>query len=200
MSPEQAIDSRGVDARTDVWALGVILYELLVGKPLFKAASFAEVLVNVLSKPIAHPSDVSKQIPRGLGDAVLRALSRDRHTRTSTPLQFAREIAVFAGSLENEALGYMRLAAVSSASSRATGAPLSSAAAGSDTLPRSESPWGLLQAGSIEVSVVATASATTKKRRPLKIAVAICAFTASAFAISTRVTSVTHVADARPVS
>lgn len=202
MSPEQAIDSRGVDARTDVWALGVILHELLVGKPLFKAASFAEVLVSVLSKPIAHPSDVSPQIPRGLGDAVLRALSRDRDTRTSSPLQFAREIAVFARSLENEALGDMRLAAVSSASHHGIGVPPSSAAACFDTLAQPQ--WGLLQAGSVEVSIVATVAAEMdkrpRKRWPVKFGLPLCIAVASAFALFARFTHVARTTNAAAVS
>ncbi len=76
MAPEQA---RGyqLDARVDVWALGVVLHELLTGKRLFSRNSDVESFKALLDDPIPMPADVADGIPAELNDIVAKALERN---------------------------------------------------------------------------------------------------------------------------
>ncbi|MGV3624632.1 MAG: WD40 repeat domain-containing serine/threonine protein kinase, partial [Archangium sp.] len=75
MAPEQA-NGVGVDARSDVWALGVMLFELLTGKRPFDATSATQVLDNVRSAPIPTVKSLEPKAPRELMAIVDRALQR----------------------------------------------------------------------------------------------------------------------------
>jgi eukaryotic-like serine/threonine-protein kinase len=82
-SPEQA--SRGpVDRRTDVFAMGIVLWEGLTGERLFRGSDALECLQLVTGKPIVHPSMIREGAPRELGDVALKALSRDPEGRFAT--------------------------------------------------------------------------------------------------------------------
>jgi serine/threonine-protein kinase len=80
MSPEQA---RGetVDLRTDIFATGILLFELTTGKRLFKGASEYETLKLICDKDYPRPSQVRPDYPLGLESIVMRALSRDPEQR-----------------------------------------------------------------------------------------------------------------------
>lgn len=80
MSPEQ---SRGepVDAQTDVFALGVVLWELLTEKRLFSGESDVAVLRSVQQDPIAPPKLVNPATPQELSDIVMMALARQKSER-----------------------------------------------------------------------------------------------------------------------
>ena len=80
MSPEQ-LNQQSVDCRSDIWGLGVVTWELLTGRRLFRAASEGETVLSVLSRPIPPPSRFAGGVPRQLDAIVLRALSRDVETR-----------------------------------------------------------------------------------------------------------------------
>jgi serine/threonine-protein kinase len=81
MAPEQMMSSKDVDARADVWALGIILYELLTGKPPFFAETMAEVVYMVTQRDPAPLRDKRPDVPEGLADAISRCLSRDTAQR-----------------------------------------------------------------------------------------------------------------------
>jgi serine/threonine protein kinase len=80
MSPEQA-QGQPVDARTDVFALGVVLYELLTGTRLFKRANDIQTLSAVTECKVQPPSFIDERLPRDLDDIVMRALAREREER-----------------------------------------------------------------------------------------------------------------------
>lgn len=80
MSPEQLIDAGLADARADLWSLGVITYECLLGRRPFAAASMAELAVAVLAEPIPVPSSHGP-VPLGFDEWFTRALQREPSAR-----------------------------------------------------------------------------------------------------------------------
>jgi eukaryotic-like serine/threonine-protein kinase len=84
MAPEQAAGDRDIDARADVYALGVVGYEMLVGAPPFSGATLqALVAAHQTQLPVA-PRDVRPEIPPDVSAAVLMALAKDPAARFQT--------------------------------------------------------------------------------------------------------------------
>ncbi|MGE5688759.1 MAG: protein kinase domain-containing protein [Gemmatimonadota bacterium] len=88
MSPEQAMAQRDVDARTDIYSLGCVLYELLTGEPPFTGPTPQAVLAKRLSEPVPHLR-TGRDVPLALERAVTRALARSPADRFSTAAEFA---------------------------------------------------------------------------------------------------------------
>lgn len=70
-----------LDARCDLWALGVVMYELLTGRRLFDAPEQGTILDHVRSLPIPPPSQANPEVPRSVDQIVLTALARDPNKR-----------------------------------------------------------------------------------------------------------------------
>jgi len=81
MSPEQARGEDGVDARTDVFALGCVLYECIVGEPPFVGAHALAVLAKVLFHDPADLRSLVPNVPSALSDLVTNMLSKDAGQR-----------------------------------------------------------------------------------------------------------------------
>jgi eukaryotic-like serine/threonine-protein kinase len=81
MSPEQMRSSRDVDARTDLWALGVILFELMTGRPPFKADTVTELAIKVANEPTPAIRSLRPGVPDGLQAAIFKCLQKDRQAR-----------------------------------------------------------------------------------------------------------------------
>ena len=95
MSPEQMRSTRDVDARTDIWALGAILYRLLAGEAPFAAKSLSDVYEGILERE-ARPLSVRRpDVPPALDAVVRRCLRKDPNDRFATALELAAALVPF---------------------------------------------------------------------------------------------------------
>jgi serine/threonine-protein kinase len=91
MSPEQA-SGQPIDCRTDIFALGVVLYELLTGTRLFKRATDIQTLNAVTECKVAPPSEIDHRLPKALDAIVMKALAKDRTRRYAEARQLGADL------------------------------------------------------------------------------------------------------------
>ncbi len=94
MSPEQARGEK-IDARTDVFALGIVLWEMLTGGRLFEGESDVQVLRAVQQSYISPPARLNPDVPAVLDWAVMKALERDESKRFQSALELERALQNF---------------------------------------------------------------------------------------------------------
>jgi eukaryotic-like serine/threonine-protein kinase len=92
ISPEQVQGKRG-DARTDVYALGVMLYEMLTGRPPFTGDNPFQVINDRLVNHPVPPREIDPEIPPQLQEILYRALEREPAKRYSSAREFASDLA-----------------------------------------------------------------------------------------------------------
>ncbi len=95
MSPEQIRSAKHVDARTDIWSLGVILYELIAGRPPFDADNPTAIIAAITADTPTPLGEVCPEVPKALSDAVMRALAKKPSERFADVASFAAAIAPF---------------------------------------------------------------------------------------------------------
>jgi eukaryotic-like serine/threonine-protein kinase len=92
MSPEQAMGERDITAKSDVYALGCVTYEMLVGDPPFTGSTAQAVVAKVLTEKPAPPSKLRDTVPEPIDDAVLTALAKLPADRWPTAAAFAEAL------------------------------------------------------------------------------------------------------------
>lgn len=98
MSPEQVVGG-ALDARSDVFSVGVVMYELLTGQRLFAGATEEDEMRNILAQRIPRPAKVDPEIPEPLSDLVMRALAREKADRFPDARSLAQAIRLACGDL-----------------------------------------------------------------------------------------------------
>jgi serine/threonine-protein kinase len=96
MSPEQMRSAKNVDTRTDIYALGVCLYELLAGQPPFTADNFAELCLKVAMDPPTPLRQHRPDVPETLAEVIARAYARSPDERYPTMGAFVAALAPWA--------------------------------------------------------------------------------------------------------
>lgn len=145
MAPEQMRPSADVDARADVWALGVVLFEALTGRPPFESASLPELCLKIM---LDEPPPLPDSCPAELAACVRRCLANDPRERYAS----ARELADSLRDLASPSLTIsptdLELAALDAAAHEMGGDPVSEVATGFRPLvARTRSSRPLLRVG-----------------------------------------------------
>lgn len=98
MSPEQLHDTASVDQRTDIFSLGVVLYEVFTGKVPFAAASMGQTIMQIMNTEALLPSVHNPRIPAALESMIMKAL----HKRRGQRFQSCQDIASVLASLNQD--------------------------------------------------------------------------------------------------
>jgi serine/threonine-protein kinase len=145
MSPEQLQSSKGVDLRTDIWSLGVILFELLTGRLPFEAPGVTELIIKIAIADAPPIRSVRHDVPAGLEQAIARCFEKDRERRFASIGELAIALKDFGSgsalaSVER-ILGTLRMAGVWAAEPLVTGAVRAQA-----PIPQTMATWNTARA------------------------------------------------------
>jgi hypothetical protein len=97
MSPEQARGLGDLDVRTDIYATGVMLYEMITGELPYNGTSIQGIVEHLLNDPFPHPREIVPSLPEALEQAILQATARNRDQRFSSAAEFADALRPFLG-------------------------------------------------------------------------------------------------------
>jgi serine/threonine-protein kinase len=164
MSPEQMKAPNRVDARTDIWSLGVVLYECVTGKLPFPASTFPEICLRVAQDPPIAPRSYRPDLPVRLEAIILRCLEKDREKRFPSAQALSEALEEF---------GEPKPVRASESSEHA--ASRVKALGNFTPVPRSATRTASFSL--TQPSWVKTASAVVARRRPLVLALAAAAVT-----------------------
>ncbi|WP_170319749.1 serine/threonine protein kinase [Polyangium spumosum] len=109
MSPEQARSANSVDTRSDLYTVGVMLYEMLTGQVPFKGETFAELMFKIVFEPQPHPKSQSPLLDDEICGIVVKGMQRDPAARFQSAAEFRDALVAWeekraAGSLKRTPL------------------------------------------------------------------------------------------------
>ncbi|HVH48172.1 MAG TPA: serine/threonine-protein kinase, partial [Labilithrix sp.] len=156
MSPEQLRSSKSVDHRADIWAIGIILYELITSTLPFMGENLGELFAAILETDPAPLRSRAEGVPPGLDEIVLRCLQRRPEHRFQTAAELANALVPFAApqpgfsisGTSGPALGGTAMLAPGSASASGMMPPMGAVTPGGVGMPRPTLPSGGSNTGS----------------------------------------------------
>ncbi len=108
MAPEQMSSPELVDARADIWSLGIVLYELLTNSVPFSGETLAQACMQVLTAEPRRVRQVRPEVPAELERIIARCLAKQRDERYATVKELAAELSAFAPDGAQRAIPWLR--------------------------------------------------------------------------------------------
>ena len=164
MSPEQ-VRARELDARSDLFSFGVVLYEMATGAAAFRGESIAVIFEAIMNRGVVPPVRLNPDVPAKLEDIINKALEKDRETRYQHAADMRADLKRLRRETESGHASSSSISAVSAAPS-ATGIPAAQSSATFD-VPISRPSSGAVAAASS--TTVPPASTRAETREPLPV-------------------------------
>jgi serine/threonine-protein kinase len=96
MSPEQIISAKNVDQRSDVWGLGIVLYELTSGLPPFDGDNIATLSAQIVTETPKPVAELRPEVPKALSDVIATCLEKEPQRRFGSMAELSAALAPFA--------------------------------------------------------------------------------------------------------
>jgi serine/threonine protein kinase len=169
MSPEQARGDKELDAGTDIYSFGVVVYELMVGRVPFSADTPYAVIHDHIFTPLPSPRSINPAVPDGVEKVLLKALAKDRASRYGTVAQMVADLRRGLGSpvlaVANPGQSFPFAVAPTVAAAPDADTPSSAPATSSGTQPTMSGPLPVVAALPAAAPVVSVPVAGTETAR-----------------------------------
>jgi len=180
MSPEQAQAMPDLDARTDLWSVGAILFECLAGCRPFPGDTYEQVIIAICTRPAPDIRDICPDVSSALAAVIARSMQRDRNQRFQSALEFLEALRLAMPDV---------VAAIPSSSTPVAQRTWQSAGAAPPPPPeappsRTQSSWSAGRAHPIASPAVSGSAPNDRQRRRLRLAAVGVASGLTAFALT----------------